>query len=715
MFRYLFLLILVFGSSLLSTAQVDSLQIQKGNESSVLSNSELTVSQADSIDIYEDEELIISPIFKPKPMIGFGIGTFTFYGDTGSELRSNNPFNSSIALSFNAQMPVKSFLDLSFSAVFSTVTVNEPGLRTLNNFQSEITGGTALLTYNFENFLPKTAVWQPYVGTGISSFEFLSKADLFDSEGLEYNLWSDGSLMSLPENSPSSSEAIKLKRDYIYETDLRGLNREQNGAYPDRTLSIPLAVGLNFKFSKHLKGQLGTTLFFNMNDLADDVQDNESKSDGKNDKFLHSALSMSYDLHIPTKKKQHFDIEMEDEEELISYEYWDKDNDGIPDLDDDCLDHPEGIEVDKHGCPLDSDKDGVADYKDDEPTTEEGLLVDEFGVAIEDEIFLNKYMVWIDSLGADGYDELYSRVDGEKGEHFAVLVLPDKRGMNQREINSLLAEENVRATSENGEEGFLIGDFESLPEAVSKKLELEKQGLIGSVQKEVEGKMIDIDDEISAMSEIIEERNRILGSKNDLSEIHYRVQVGAFRYNLSENIFTGIDDLLVLGGDDGLTRYMTESYSDAESAANRRVQLLLEGFEDAFITAYNKGNRITLSNAGMGVVEEAKDLVYDEENNSIQPQLIKFQIQLGEYVNDIPTETLEKFLELGKVRPVKDKVVTRYMFGEFDSHGEAKEALNKLQTQGIREAELKGTFNGEIITLEEALNILGGKDQSFAD
>ena len=671
-------------------------------------------SQSYSTDLEQDVEIVNPSPSKLRPMIGLGIGTFTFYGDIGNKTETNNPFNSSLALSGGVQVPVNYFLDLSFSAVLSTVTVNESGLGMLNNFQSEIIGGTALLTYNFENFLPKSAYLQPYIGTGISSFEFLSKADLLDAQGNEYNLWSDGSLMSLPESAPNVSDAVMVKRDYVYETDLRGLNKGENSKYSDRTISIPLSAGVNFKFSKHLKGQLGTTLFFNMNDLADNVNDSGSSSDGKKDRFLHSSLSLSYDLHIPTKKKPNFDVEFDENvEEFFSYEFWDSDKDGVADIDDDCLGHPEGINVDKKGCPLDFDNDGVADYKDDEPATENGLLVDEYGVAIQDEMFLDQYMVWIDSLGVNKFDELYNKVEGEKNEqNFTVLILPNKRGMNQSEINSILAEENVRATNENGEEGFLIGDFETLPEAVNKKLNLEEKGLVGSVQKEIGEKRLDVDAEIGALTEIILERDRtLLQYENEGSnEVVYRVQVGAFRYNLSDNIFMGVDDLLFLSGDDGLTRYMTDSYNDTESAEKRKIELLTQGFEDAFITAYKNGSRITLYNAGMDVAPSAKDLTYDEENNSIDPKLIKFQIQLGEYVSDIPTERLEKLIELGSVQPKKDNGITRYMFGEYDSYGAAKKSLQNIHKQGVEEAELKGVFNGKLISLEEALNIIGGNE-----
>jgi hypothetical protein len=387
---------------------------------------------------------------------------------------------------------------------------------------------------------------------------------------------------------------------------------------------------------------------------------------------------------------------------------WDSDKDGVADLDDDCLGHPEGINVDEKGCPLDFDNDGVADYKDDEPATENGWLVDEYGVAIEDEMFFDKYMVWIDSLGANEFDELYNKVEGKKNkQNFTVLILPNKRGMNQSEINSILAEGNVRATNENGEEGFLIGDFETLPEAVHKKLNLAEKGLLGSVQLEKGGKRLDVDAETGALNEIILERDRTLFEYEGSKAVVYRVQVGAFRYDLSDNIFTGVDDLLFLSGDDGLTRYMTESYNDTESAEKRKIELLTQGFEDAFITAYRDGSRITLFNAGLDVAPSAKDLTYDEENNSINPRFIKFQIQLGEYANVIPTKGLEKLLELGSVKPLKDEAVTRYMFGEFDNHDVAKKALQNIHEQGVEEAELKGLFNGKLISLEEALNIIG--------
>ncbi len=60
----------------------------------------------------------------------------------------------------------------------------------------------------------------------------------------------------------------------------------------------------------------------------------------------------------------------------------DSDGDGVPDSRDGCPDTPQGVKVDKHGCPIDSDGDGVPDYLDKCPNTSHGATVDKDGCPI---------------------------------------------------------------------------------------------------------------------------------------------------------------------------------------------------------------------------------------------------------------------------------------------------------------------------------------------
>jgi OOP family OmpA-OmpF porin len=63
--------------------------------------------------------------------------------------------------------------------------------------------------------------------------------------------------------------------------------------------------------------------------------------------------------------------------------------DGVYDGIDLCLNTPEGVTVDRVGCPLDSDGDAVPDYKDLCPSTPKGVLTDQDGCPLPGENILS--------------------------------------------------------------------------------------------------------------------------------------------------------------------------------------------------------------------------------------------------------------------------------------------------------------------------------------
>lgn len=66
-------------------------------------------------------------------------------------------------------------------------------------------------------------------------------------------------------------------------------------------------------------------------------------------------------------------------ETVFLEEILDSDHDGVPDNMDKCPNTPQGVKVDKNGCPIDTDGDGVPDYMDKCPNTPKGAIVDEDG------------------------------------------------------------------------------------------------------------------------------------------------------------------------------------------------------------------------------------------------------------------------------------------------------------------------------------------------
>jgi hypothetical protein len=91
----------------------------------------------------------------------------------------------------------------------------------------------------------------------------------------------------------------------------------------------------------------------------------------------------------------------------------------------------------------------------------------------------------------------------------------------------------------------------------------------------------------------------------------------------------------------------------------------------------------------------------------VSPNLVKYKILVGEFKNDIPTEVLDAFLELGKVVPKHSGNGTiLYLYGEFSTYAEAQAALEKAKAAGLKTAYMVGDFNGRIISGEEAKNLL---------
>jgi OmpA-OmpF porin, OOP family len=95
-------------------------------------------------------------------------------------------------------------------------------------------------------------------------------------------------------------------------------------------------AGINFK--------LGPSVMFNINEafLYTNGDERDGVVGGNNDMFLFHSIGLTFNFG-------HKD---------------DEDGDGVSDFRDKCPNTPQGVSVDKKGCPLDRDGDGVADYLD---------------------------------------------------------------------------------------------------------------------------------------------------------------------------------------------------------------------------------------------------------------------------------------------------------------------------------------------------------------
>jgi len=679
----------------------------------------MVVQAQDSSDNDDDNDNDVLKI-EFKPRVGLGVGMFTFYGDVASNHQGYHPTVSKLGYDISISNPLTDYLDIKFYGMMGTIGANERSLTRNLNFQSDITTGGFIINYNFGHILKKDHFVNPYLGVGFESIEFLSKTDLYDANGNYYHYWSDGSIRDIAENSPLAASANFIYRDYTYETDLRELNLDNLGKYPERTFSVPIQMGLKMDIGKRVKFRIGTSLHLTMSDLIDNVT-GESTGDRAgtkgNDKFLFTSFALTYDLKLNKGKKGEDEYKWGPEDCIK--DTLDEDNDGIADLCDLCQKTPADVDVDEFGCPIDSDGDLVPDYVDEEDFSPDSSIVDIEGVALTDEDFLDRYLRYTDTTGK--YDSEYfeeediatttkpgqqvaGKFEQQKPRVYRVLVGTSEKEILANDIAGIISFQNYKMVVQNDTTYFVLGEFDT-PEGAQRLANLlDSRGISneGIVETTIEDNG-NVD--VTAIDPI-----ENVGVGEYPEDALFRIQLGAFNNRLSNRVFADIPDIAEVVGDDGLVRYYSGEFTTPEEAAKHKIDLLSRGYEGTFIVVFKDGKRIKLSQGGFSVLNPEFDTINPDRPNpyTINNALIKFRVQVGAYALDVPTDVLDLFLQLGNVVPKKDDRdnLVKYFIGTFENYELASEFKKRVILEGITDAFIVADFKGRIISVEEAFSLI---------
>ena len=680
-----------------------------------------------------------------KPRIGGGVGVLAYYGEIQNYQVGLSPLVNKVAASIFLNAPLSNGFNVEFTAMFGKVGANERGLNRNFNFESRIRSGSMIITYNFYHLLKNNSRnFTPFIGAGITSFEFLSKTDLFDKNGNKYNYWNDGSIMSLSQDDPLAMTAKPLYRDYIYETDLREQNFDSLGKYKEQSFAIPISIGGEWHVTSRVDFRLSTTLNYTFTDLIDNISPAGKglrKGDDKKDYFMYSSFSLSYDLEFGNKEGLIVDNNELLDDNWSEFSQSDLDHDGVIDAFDDCPKTPLEAKVDKHGCPIDTDKDGVADYFDEEPNTPEGNFVNQYGVSLTDEDFRKQVLLFNDSTGEyHEWNEDYVR-SSPKGDvskmtyakntfesvpkSYVVIIGKEEKSVSKEELHKYLGYNEFKTIEKNDTTYYVMGEYEIIEDAVAAKTSLESNGIdvgiIGKTNHDATT-FTEIEDEIIKKIEKVNiETGKELPTFDKPDQV-YRVQVGAFKNKIDANkLFPNISSLVFATAEDGLTRYYTGVFDDHEDANAYKNTLRKNGYNKAFVVAYQDHERVTLKEAGVKLPKgyneqnELESFVEKRTNNSnnsnktqnlnIDMSKVKYRVLLGEFDSDIPVEIIDIYMAIGGVRPFKEVDKTSYYSRSVNTEEDAGNLIEDYSTYGLRELKLVYEYKGKYFSKEEFLNL----------
>ncbi|HRF80484.1 MAG TPA: hypothetical protein PL070_10405, partial [Flavobacteriales bacterium] len=190
----------------------------------------------------------------------------------------------------------------------------------------------------------------------------------------------------------------------------------------------------------------------------------------------------------PAKKAKMTPLNVEEIDALA----WmgDEDGDGVQDIHDKCPYTPAGVKVDAFGCPLDGDGDGVPDHEDDELNTPPGAAVNARGVAFTDAELLKAWLAYKDS---GNVNISASRVESfgpmkpppaKVKRVYVVKVGEQVESISEELMQQLLSIPDIRAVEQGDTTFYVVGSYESIPEALRRELELKGIKVEGRVMAE---------------------------------------------------------------------------------------------------------------------------------------------------------------------------------------------------------------------------------------
>ncbi len=330
-----------------------------------------------------------------------------------------------------------------------------------------------------------------------------------------------------------------------------------------------------------------------------------------------------------------------------------------------------------------------------------------------------------------------TKVKKKKSSSYTVELARYKGAIPTEELAGLLSigDINSKTLADGTTVVYTTGDYEKISEAIKRRDALKAEGnKTAAISRMEDNAIVPMsEEEVSklAMEEAKTNTTAAVASGSTQAQtqqtpegvssetdeassgggkVVYRVQLGAFRNKISTNVFNTSTGVLELKTGEDIYRYVTKGYKTIEEAAAIRADLVLQGYSDAFVTAYKDGKRIPLNQTKAIVVDKGfvEDLNEGKIFSSVDKKLVSFKIQLGplkkpalEGMMDEKTKSLT-----GVEKQTTATGSLRYTSGSFTAFDAAEKYRKELEGKGFTDAFIIATFRNEIISIQEALELM---------
>lgn len=170
-----------------------------------------------------------------------------------------------------------------------------------------------------------------------------------------------------------------------------------------------------------------------------------------------------------------------------------------------------------------------------------------------------------------------------------------------------------------------------------------------------------------------------INKTSSVNGLAYYVQLGNFSTQKTKSDFKNIKALFT-DHTAGVFKYLTGIYSTYSEAKKEAAKLAANGYNEAFVTAYNNGTKLSLSDA-------EKLVNTGNKNEQTDKAEIYFSVQIGVYSHKLTEAELNQF----KPVPEKYKIISKdkgsglfiYYIGEYKTYKEAAAVKSDIKNMGL--------------------------------